>query len=283
MPARTPVIAANWKMHKTRAETAAFLDRFAAAAAERLTGVELVVCPPFTSLETAVERCAETEIRVAAQNMHFEPQGAFTGEVSAEMLVEVGVDAVVLGPLGAPPALRRDGRGAGAQGAGGAWGGAGPDPLRRRDAGRPRGRADRGGAATPGRGGPRRASPTSDLAGVVIAYEPVWAIGTGRNATADQAAEAIAFIRSAGRRPRSARRPRRSGSSTAARSSPPTRRTSSPRTTSTARSSGARASTRAISQKSPLQPPTPRLRLRSRRVRARTGRQGHSREPRLRR
>ncbi len=195
MPARIPVIAANWKMHKTRPETAAFIDGFAAAAGERLTGVELVVCPPFTALETAVERCAATKIRVAAQNMHFEPQGAFTGELSAEMLVEVGVDAVVLGhserrqlfaetdealARKVPAALR-----------------AGLVPIL--CVGETL--ADREGERTEQ---VLRRQVQEDLAGVtdadlariVIAYEPVWAIGTGRNATADQAAEAIAFIRS---------------------------------------------------------------------------------------
>ncbi len=195
MPARTPVIAANWKMHKTRPETAAFIDLFAAAAAERLTGVELVVCPPFTSLETAVERCAGTEIRVAAQNMHFESHGAFTGELSAEMLVEVGVDAVVLGhserrqlfaetdealARKVPAALR-----------------AGMVPIL--CVGETL--ADREGERTEEvlRGQVEEdlaELADGDLARILIAYEPVWAIGTGRNATADQAAEAITFIRS---------------------------------------------------------------------------------------
>jgi triosephosphate isomerase len=195
MPARTPVIAANWKMHKTRPETAAFLDGFAAAASERLTGVELVVCPPFTSLQTAVERCAGTEIRVAAQNMHYESHGAFTGELSAEMLVEVGVEAVILGhserrqlfaetddalALKVPAALR-----------------AGLVPIlcvgetladregeRTEEVLRRQVEKDLADVAD------------GDLAGMLVAYEPVWAIGTGRNATAEQAAGAIAFIRS---------------------------------------------------------------------------------------
>src|SRR5436190_24097742 len=96
MSPRIPLIAANWKMHKTTAETEAFLDRFLAGIAE-LAGVELAVCPPYPSLAVAVERSRRSPVRVIAQNMHSEPEGAFTGEVSAPMLVDVGVDGVILG------------------------------------------------------------------------------------------------------------------------------------------------------------------------------------------
>ncbi|MGH2924809.1 MAG: triose-phosphate isomerase [Solirubrobacterales bacterium] len=195
MSARVPAVAANWKMHKTRPETSAFLDAFIEPAAERLAGVELVICPPFTSLETAVARCAATAVKVAAQNMHFEPQGAFTGELSAQMLVEVGVDAVVLGHSERRRLF-----------------GETDEALARKvpaalDAGLipilcvGETLADREGGRTEE---VLRSQVEEDLAdvgdahlgGIVIAYEPVWAIGTGRNATAEQAAEAIAFIRS---------------------------------------------------------------------------------------
>src|SRR3989442_11808533 len=96
MAERTPLVAANWKMHKTVAETEAFLDAFVPRAAE-LGGAELVVCPPYPSLAPAVARCAGSGVRVAAQNMHEEPRGAFTGEVAAPMLTELGVDGVILG------------------------------------------------------------------------------------------------------------------------------------------------------------------------------------------
>ena len=95
MAERTPLIAANWKMHKTVAETAAFLDALLPRPAE--PGAELVVCPPFTALAAAVARCAGSGVRVAAQNMHSEPEGPFTGEIAAPMLTELGVDAVILG------------------------------------------------------------------------------------------------------------------------------------------------------------------------------------------
>ena len=146
--------------------------------------------------------------------------GAFTGEVSAPMLTAIGVEAVDPRPLRAARALRRDRRGAGAQGPGGARRRARADPLRRRDRGGARG------AARPRRSCAASSRPTSRevgderLASVVIAYEPVWAIGTGKTATPEQAEEAIAFIRSLLAARDAERGRRRSGSSTAARSSP---------------------------------------------------------------
>ena len=92
---RSMLLAANWKMHKTIEETERFLADFLPRVPE--SGSEVVICPPFLSLKAAVERCAESRARVAAQNMHEEQEGAFTGEVSAPMLVELGVDGVILG------------------------------------------------------------------------------------------------------------------------------------------------------------------------------------------
>jgi triosephosphate isomerase len=195
MTDRKPLVAANWKMHKTRNDTAAFLDTFLPVADLRLGGVELVVCPPFTSLQAAVERCAGSPVRVAAQNMHFEPGGSFTGEVSAPMLGDLGVDGVILGhserrrlfgesddalARKVPAALSSTLSPILCVG----------ETLEEREAGRTEEvlrrqvEADLADVAA------------ADLADVVIAYEPVWAIGTGRNATVEQAAEAISFIRS---------------------------------------------------------------------------------------
>jgi triosephosphate isomerase (TIM) len=193
MSERTPLLAANWKMHKTRAEAAQFLDAFLPRAAE-LEGVDLVVCPSSTAVATAAERCAGSPVRVAGQNMHQEADGAFTGEVSAGMLLEAGAWGTILGhserrqlfgetdeALSAkvPAALR-----------------AGLVPIlcvgeteEQRDAGeteavlRRQVEADLSDVSL------------EELGNVVIAYEPVWAIGTGRTATVEQAREAIDVIR----------------------------------------------------------------------------------------
>jgi triosephosphate isomerase len=190
--ARTPYIAANWKMNKTVAEAAEFIDALLPRIAA--TQHDVVVCPPFTALHEVVERRRGTAVRVAAQNMHEDEAGAFTGEISAPMLVELDVEAVVLGhserrqffgetdaalAKKVPAALAADlepilcvGESEEARD-----GGQTEEVLERQL------QADLAEVADP------------DLAKVVIAYEPIWAIGTGKVATAEQAQEACAFIR----------------------------------------------------------------------------------------
>jgi triosephosphate isomerase len=192
MPDRTPYIAANWKMHKTVAEAAEFVDALLPRIAA--TQHDVVICPPYVALGEVVERSRGSAVRVAAQNMHEEDSGAFTGEVSAPMLAELDVDAVVLGHSErrrhfgeTDEALARKVPAALA---------AGLEPIlcvgeseEARDNGQTQGvlesrlqadLAEVGGAK---------------LAEVVIAYEPIWAIGTGRTASPEQAQEACAFIR----------------------------------------------------------------------------------------
>jgi triosephosphate isomerase (TIM) len=189
---RTPVVAANWKMHKTVAQAEEFLDDFLGNVP---SGPEVVLCPPYLALGATVARCADEPVRVAAQNMHEEAEGAFTGEVSAPMLVELGVQGVILGHserrqyfAESDEALARKLPAALA---------AGLEPIlcvgeneSQRDGDETEGvlthQIDRD-----------LANLDEDrLADVVIAYEPIWAIGTGRTATPDQAQEAIALIRS---------------------------------------------------------------------------------------
>src|SRR5262249_30205640 len=93
---RRPIIAGNWKMFKTRSETSAFFD----ALIPEILDVEhcdIVVAPPFTALATAVEETDGTRVSVSAQDVHWEPEGAFTGEISVRMLVEIGCAYSIIG------------------------------------------------------------------------------------------------------------------------------------------------------------------------------------------
>ncbi len=192
MPDRVAILAANWKMNKTIEETERFLAEFLPSVPE--SGPEVVICPPFPSLKTAVEHCAQSRARVAAQNMHEEAEGAFTGEVSAPMLLEIGVDGVILGhserrqyfgesdealARKVPAALR-----------------AGLEPILcvgENEAQRESDETE--GILTRQIEADLADVPDDRLADVVIAYEPIWAIGTGRTATTEQAQEACAVIR----------------------------------------------------------------------------------------
>ena len=189
---RTPLLAANWKMFKGPAAAREFLAEFLPTVPE--DGAEVVICPPFTALETVIRECAGSRASVAAQNMHFEDEGAFTGEVSAPMLIEVGADGVVLGH-----SERR------------ALFGETDEALARKVP-----RALEAGlmpilcvgeTESERRSGDTEAVLSrqvladlaevhdSDIGRVVIAYEPIWAIGTGLTATPEQAGEAATFIR----------------------------------------------------------------------------------------
>jgi triosephosphate isomerase len=192
MPDRIAILAANWKMHKTVEETERFLADFLPRVPE--SGPEVVICPPYLSLQSAVEHCAQSPARVAAQNMHEEPEGAFTGEVSAPMLLELGVDGVILGH-----SERRQ------------YFGETDDALARKVPAALRARLEpilcvgenesqRDSDETEGVLTRQIEADLADVAEdrlgeVVIAYEPIWAIGTGRTATPEQAQEAIALIR----------------------------------------------------------------------------------------
>jgi triosephosphate isomerase len=192
MPERTPYLAANWKMHKTVAEAAEFVDALLPQIAA--TQSDVVICAPFTALSAVVERRYGTAVRVAAQNMHEEGSGAFTGEVSAPMLVELDVEAVVLGHSErrqyfgeSDEALARKVPAALA---------AGLEPIlcvgeseEARDSGQTEAVLERQLQAD------LTTVEDGELSRVVIAYEPIWAIGTGRTATPEQAQETIAFIR----------------------------------------------------------------------------------------
>ena len=94
---RRKLIAGNWKMYKTMVEAHAYLDKFLSLYAESKTENEIAICAPYTQLEMLAERLFHTGVGVGAQNMHFEEEGAFTGEISAGMLEQVGVDYCIIG------------------------------------------------------------------------------------------------------------------------------------------------------------------------------------------
>jgi len=190
---RTPFIAANWKMYKTVHETVAFIKELRSVAKD-VHDVEIVVAPPFTSLRAAVEAAHASVIGVAGQNLHWEREGAFTGEVSAAMLKEAGAEYVIIGHserrrlFGETDQTvnRKLTAALGSQLTAIVCIG---ETLEERDANDTLNVLDR--QIKQGLDGL-----TGDqISGLVIAYEPVWAIGTGEVATPDDAQEVCAAIR----------------------------------------------------------------------------------------
>ena len=189
---RIPFIAGNWKMFKTKAETLAFAEEFRELYKD--TDVQTAICAPYTNLEVLVEAFKDTKIQVGAQNVHFADEGAYTGEISVAMLEEIGVDLCIIGHserrqyfnetdetcnLKLKKLFTSSIRPILCVG----------ESLEERDAGKAfdivKGQvaADLEGIGA------------EDAAKLVIAYEPIWAIGTGRTATPEQAEEMCAFIR----------------------------------------------------------------------------------------
>ncbi|MFI3210226.1 MAG: triose-phosphate isomerase [Peptostreptococcaceae bacterium] len=189
---RKPIIAGNWKMNKTIAESVAFINEIK----DQVTTdkVEAVICAPFLALKDLKEVTNGTNIKIGAQNMHFEESGAFTGEVAPAMLKEIGVDYVVIGhserreyynetdetvnkkvlkalEVGIDPILCCG------------------ETLEERESNSTKDvckvQIEKGLASVC----------KSDLEKVVIAYEPIWAIGTGKTATSEDANDVIKYIR----------------------------------------------------------------------------------------
>jgi triosephosphate isomerase (TIM) len=181
------LIAGNWKMHKGPEETAAFC-RALRDQLEWVDGVDVAVCPPFVSLSAAVQALAGTDIAVAAQNVHWEVEGAFTGEISAPMLFELGVYGAIVGHSERRQLFGETDEGVARRAAAaleaGLWVIACVGEIEaERDAGETENVLR------------RQVAPLEAHEQLVIAYEPVWAIGTGKTATPEQAQDAQGFLR----------------------------------------------------------------------------------------
>jgi triosephosphate isomerase len=194
MSSRTPLIAGNWKMHKTIAEAEEFIQALLPRVFSADGKVDIGLCAPFTSLQALVDSARGSAVRVYAQNMHQAEQGAFTGEISAAMLGELEVHGVVLGHSERRELFGETDK-ALAQKLPAALA-AGLEPILcvgETEEERERGDTERKLRHQIEEDLAR--VPEDQLAKVVIAYEPIWAIGTGLTATPDQAQEACAFVR----------------------------------------------------------------------------------------
>ena len=190
---RQPLIAGNWKMFKTVHETVATLKELRALT-RTVRGVEIIVAPPFTALHAAAEAARGGEIGIAAQNLHWERDGAFTGEVSATMIREAGAEGVIIGhserrTLFGETDLMVNRKLHAALGA---------DLLPIVCVGETEGQREDGQTLAILDRQLQQALDgltAGQLTAMVLAYEPVWAIGTGKNATPAQAQEAHAHLR----------------------------------------------------------------------------------------
>src|ERR671937_477754 len=191
--ARTPFIAGNWKMHKTVAEAEAFIQALLPRVSTT-EGVDVAVCVPFTDLQAMVDSTRGSRVEVYAQNMHQAANGAFTGEVSAPMLTELDVHGVVLGHSERREYFHETDRALADKVPAALAAGLKPILC----VGETEDERDDGATERKLRHQVQEGLEKLDaarLGDITIAYEPIWAIGTGRVATPEQAQEAIAFIR----------------------------------------------------------------------------------------
>lgn len=190
---RKPIVAGNWKMNKTVAEAQSLVAEIKAGM-QGLDAVDVVLCPPSTALQAVGQAIAGSKLDLGAQNMHWEKSGAFTGEVSASMIRELGCHYVILGHSERRQYFKETDEMVNKKAKAALAAGLCPivcvgELLEDREAGRTEaviGAQVRGSLA--GLSG-------QDLLKTVVAYEPVWAIGTGKTATPAQAQEVHAFIR----------------------------------------------------------------------------------------
>ena len=191
---RTPFLAANWKMFKTVHETVVFIKEFRSIVKD-VSNVEIVIAPPFTAVHAAVEAARNSPIGIAAQDVHWEKEGAFTGEISAGMLQEAGAEYAIIGHSERRRLFNETDETVNRKVVATLGVHLTPivcigETLEERERGETLAVLDR--QITRGLDG----LSGEQVQSLVIAYEPVWAIGTGRNASPEQAGEAHAHIRS---------------------------------------------------------------------------------------
>lgn len=191
---RTKIIAGNWKMNKTLSESITLASGIVNGLNNINTKAEVIICPPFTSLETVNSLIKNSKVRLGAQNMHFEDHGAFTGEISAAMLKSVGCEFVILGHSERRHIFME------------------PDEMINKKIKKALGSNLKPVFCIGETLEERESNSTfkvletqvrnglanvtgSELLNIIIAYEPVWAIGTGKTATPEQAQEVHQFLR----------------------------------------------------------------------------------------
>lgn len=189
---RKPIIAGNWKMNNTIADTKALIIDLAPLVKD--AACDVVICTPYTDLATAVEMTKGTNIHVGAENVHWAEKGAFTGEISAKMLVELGVEYVIIGHSERRQYFGETDQTVNARAKAALAAGLKPiicvgETLEERESGKVEEVLVRQTK------GAFEGIDKEELDNIVIAYEPVWAIGTGKTATAEVANETIAIIR----------------------------------------------------------------------------------------
>jgi triosephosphate isomerase len=183
-------MAANWKMNKVTSETRAFVDQFFPEV-KSVSDVDIVLAPPFTSLAQAAEMIKHTNIMLAAQDVFYEEKGAYTGEISPPMLTDVGCKFVIIGHSERRQYFRETDEIVNRKIKTAQKGGLGiifclGESLEEREAGKTFDILER--EMNQGLDG-------TNIENIVVAYEPIWAIGTGKTATPEQAQEIHAFIR----------------------------------------------------------------------------------------
>ena len=191
---RKPIIAGNWKMNNTMAETEKLVNDLIPMVKD--AKADVVICVPYTSIAKAVELCKGTNIHVGAENVHWAESGAFTGEISANMLVELGVEYVVIGHSERRQYFGETDKTVNMRVKAALAHGLKPiicvgETLEQREANETKDVVVRQTVEA------FKDVDANELKNIVIAYEPVWAIGTGKTATSEQANETIGIIRNA--------------------------------------------------------------------------------------